>query len=168
MPTYYGVLPGFEGVSAEIEAPDKRHGRTVFLDFLARNGIITWGQRHEARRRVKLDNMQPGEIPTAVRLSYGGDIPQLSEDRVESVPQIPEESRDEPTYEYLGPYTPEEQLPGESPAENTYIPDRTQSTLSPLSGSKVAHARFDEKSLVSVPNQMNSPIMQLSKTTGGK
>jgi hypothetical protein len=41
-PTYYGIVPGREDLSAEINAPDKRHGRTVYLDYLARNGVISY------------------------------------------------------------------------------------------------------------------------------
>ena len=167
MPTYYGVLPGYEGVSAEIEAPDKRHGRTVFLDFLARNRIIPYGQRHEARRRVKLDNMQPGEIPTTVRLSYGGDIPQLSSEIVESVPHVSGDLADEPTYGDLGPYTSEDQILSDAPDEDNYIPE-DRGSLSPLVKAPVSHARFDGQSMVNIPSEVNSPIMQLSKVSGGK
>ena len=70
MPTYYTVIPGEESLAAEIDAPDKRHGKTVYLDFLVRNGVIPYGERSMYRKKVKMDNMEPGEFPTAAKLTY--------------------------------------------------------------------------------------------------
>ena len=69
MPTYYGQIPG-ASVTAEIEAPDTRHGRTVFLDYLSRQGFIPHGKRQFTRKQIIMQRMEPGQIPTSIQLDY--------------------------------------------------------------------------------------------------
>jgi len=99
--TYYTHIPNSEAPTAEIEASSTKHARTAYLDYLSRNHIITWQQRQQTRRLVKVNRMQPGEIQTQVKLEYG----------VKEVPvQEIEAPTDEPATEEEGRY--EEYLTG--------------------------------------------------------
>jgi hypothetical protein len=69
MPTYYVTAPGSQ-VTAEVNAPDSRHARTTFLDYLSRSRLIPWGARQQVRKQLMTKRMQSGEIPTTVQLSY--------------------------------------------------------------------------------------------------
>lgn len=154
MPTYYTVIPGHEELSAEVDAPDKRHGRTVYLDFLTRNGVISYGERTTYRRKVKMDKMDPGETPTSTRLVYSyatEESPVQSEETMSAVPQVPVYK--EPQGE---PIAIDNSFQAEQP-----VP---QSSLSPLTSHSSPDIYFGSKSLIG--NQ--SPIMQLSKSAGGK
>ena len=74
MATYYVLsvdIPSGRGTSAEVDAPDSRHARTAFLDYLSRNGMLQWGERQAARRLIIAKRMKPGEIKTDIRLDYG-------------------------------------------------------------------------------------------------
>jgi len=70
MRTYYGFIPG-QDLTAEIEAPNTRHARTAFLDYLSRGGLIQYSDRGQARKLVQVTKMDPGEFPTTVTLTYG-------------------------------------------------------------------------------------------------
>lgn len=69
MPVYYTFAPGLE-ITAEITAPDARHAKTAFLDYLARNDIIRYAERGAVRKVLKTNRIDPGEIATSVILDY--------------------------------------------------------------------------------------------------
>jgi hypothetical protein len=73
MPTYYTFIPDSTTPTAEIAAPDARHARTVYLDYLSRNRQINYSVRGRVRKMIKINRMQPGEIQTSIQLSYGED-----------------------------------------------------------------------------------------------
>ena len=164
MPTYYTVIPGEESLSAEVDAPDKRHGKTVYLDFLVRNGVIPYGERSLYRKKVKMDNMDPGEVPTSAKLTYsyqGAEPAPREEVPVEELPtQVPQyQSAPKPVPESNYPV---EEIPvSEVPAREQVAP---QSTLSPLTAHSSASIYFGDKNLLG----RRSPIMELSKSAGGK
>lgn len=162
MPTYYTVIPGEESLAAEVDAPDKRHGKTVYLDFLVRNGVIPYGERSMYRKKVKMDNMEPGEFPTAAKLtySYQGEEPVTREEApVEVLPtEVPAYQSPVPVPESSYPV---EEIPvSESPVREPVAP---QSTLSPLTAHSSASIYFGDKNLLG----RRSPIMELSKSVGG-
>jgi len=70
MPTYLTMAPNVE-ITAEVDAPDSRHARTAYLDYLTRNGYVPYTVRQALRRVVTTKRVQPGEAMTTVRLSYG-------------------------------------------------------------------------------------------------
>jgi len=69
MPTYYVTAPGSQ-LTAEVDAPDSRHARTTFLDYLSRSRLIPWGARQTVRKQLMTKKIQPGSISTSVQLSY--------------------------------------------------------------------------------------------------
>jgi hypothetical protein len=71
MAVYYVFMPKYIDITAEVDAPDSRHARTAYLDYLSRSGMIQWGERQAARRQIITKRMQPGEIQTDVKLEYG-------------------------------------------------------------------------------------------------
>ena len=77
MPTYYAFVPDHsEFPTAEVNAPDARHSRTAYLDYLTRNGIIDYSVRGAARKVIKVTKMEPGSIQTSIQLDYGvGNVP---------------------------------------------------------------------------------------------
>lgn len=86
MPTYYVWTPDSD-VRAEVEAPDTRHARTTYLDYLHRGGIIDYTDRQRVRERVMTKRIQPGAMAgeTDVVLDYdmrdgGGGYPQVMEE----------------------------------------------------------------------------------------
>ena len=163
MPTYYTVIPGEESLAAEIDAPDKRHGKTVYLDFLVRNGVIPYGERSMYRKKVKMDNMEPGEFPTAAKLTYsyqGAEQAPREEEPVETLPtEVPAYQAPVPVPE--SSYPVEEMPVSAVPAREQVAP---QSTLSPLTAHSSASMYFGDKNLLG----RRSPIMELSKSAGGK
>jgi len=69
MPTYLTFIPGFS-INAEVEAPDTKHARTTFLDYLQRNNYIGWDQRQIYRKKIKTGRVEPGEVSTTIQLVY--------------------------------------------------------------------------------------------------
>jgi len=69
MPTYLTFIPGFS-INAEVDAPDTKHARTTFLDYLQRNNYIGWDQRQIYRKKIKTDRVEPGEVSTTIQLVY--------------------------------------------------------------------------------------------------
>ena len=69
MSTYYVTAPG-ASITAEVDAPDSRHARTTFLDYLSRSRMIPWGARQTVRKQLMTKKIQPGSIATSVQLSY--------------------------------------------------------------------------------------------------
>lgn len=81
MPTYLVMAPNLS-INAEVDAPDSRHARTTFLDYLSRNHLIPYTERQVVRRVLMTKRVDPGEVSTTVQLSYrSGVMPQ----------QVPEE-----------------------------------------------------------------------------
>ena len=127
MAVYYVFMPKYIDVTAEVSAPDSRHARTSFLDYLSRSGMIRWNERQAARRQIITKRMRPGEIQTDIKLEYGiQEPPKVEELPVPPPMQRKPEPREEigvsPTYEDLGP-TPEE--------EELYQPEQPQSQPQP-------------------------------------
>lgn len=84
MPTYYANIPDTEAPTAEITASSTKHARTVYLDYLSRNNLISWRDRQATRGLVKVSQMQPGEIRTQVQLDY--DMSPGTETMIEEAP----------------------------------------------------------------------------------
>jgi len=71
MPYYYVTHPNL-GFSATIEAPSTEKARTVFLDYLERQGRVLRSSRQELRRNMVADRVaDPSEIFADVNLAYG-------------------------------------------------------------------------------------------------
>ena len=149
MTTYYTNIPGHEELSAEVDSPDKRHARTVYLDHLSRNRLIPYSQRGTYRKLVKLDKMQPGEVATSIKLRYGDGVSipaPVPEQVVEELPQqVQQENIPVSPYPPQSDYTPE-----------VKVESRPVSTI------------FGPKEVRTKPTTANSPIMNLSKRTGGR
>jgi len=69
MPTYLTWIPG-QNLNAEVDAPDSKHARTAFLDYMSRNGMIRWKERQAVRKQIKTERVEPGEVQTTVQLDY--------------------------------------------------------------------------------------------------
>ena len=96
MATYYVTAPG-SSVTAEVNAPDSRHARTTFLDYLSRSRMIPWGARQQIRKQLMTKRMESGSIPTTVQLSYNTE---------ESAPQVITEAPPvQPQQELVQPQT---------------------------------------------------------------
>jgi hypothetical protein len=156
MPNYYVQLEGMS--AAEVEAPDRRHARTVYLDYLARKHLIPYGARQEYRRLLELERVEPGMEWVAVRLQLSYTNPDgissapMEEEEVTSAPveNIPVE---EPLYtdDGMGQFVDdgplEEEGGAESPPSFSPLPKQKPTAGNPMGG--------------------GSPIMNLSRTSGG-
>jgi len=142
MGTYYVFKPNFE-ITAEVSAPDSRHARTAFLDYLSRSGQILYSQRQETRRELITKKMQPGEIQTSVQLEYG-----IKESPVQEI-EIPKE----PTREEVLQRLDETDLSESTKAlpEEDFMREPPQQQAQPQQSSPFG----------------NSPIMDLSRKSGG-
>jgi len=91
MATYYVHIPNSEAPTAEVEASSTKHARTAYLDYLSRNGIITWQSRQTVRPLIKASRMNPGETQTQVKLEYS--LQEVPTREVQAPPQqlTPEE-----------------------------------------------------------------------------
>ena len=150
MATYYTFMPKYIDTTAEVDAPDSRHARTSFLDYLSRSGILQWGERQAARRQIITKRMKPGEIQTDIKLEYGVKEPAKVEELptpppMQRKPEPSEEVGIEPTYEDLGPTSEKEKM---------YQPEQPQSQPQPVP--QPARDIFG-----------GSPIVDLSRQTGG-
>jgi hypothetical protein len=107
MPSYYVFVPDHpEFLTAEVKAPDARHSRTAYLDFLTRNGYINYSLRSVARKVIKVAKMEPGSIQTAVQLEYGMAEPPVQElVAPPSEPQYQDATVYKPTPDYSSPGT---------------------------------------------------------------
>jgi len=92
VPTYYANIPDTEAPTAEITASSTKHARTVYLDYLSRNNLISWRDRQATRGLVKVSRMQPGEIRTQVQLDY--DMSPGTETVIEAPTNLEEQRRD--------------------------------------------------------------------------
>ena len=147
MATYYTFIPDSDMPTAEVTAPDSRHARTTYLDYLSRGGKIQYSDRTRTRDLIKINRMDPGEFRTSIKLDYGVSEPTEEEEipvpgsRVyeEDAEMLPSErgtvGRDQPTDEEADEFLrqAEEEVP-------------EASTMRPLG---------------------KSPIMDLSKKSGG-
>ena len=157
--TYYVFHPSL-GVTADVEAPDTRHARTVYLDYLARNDLIPWSQRLEYRKGVRAVRMSPGEIPTSVSLAYGESF--SSEEL--TVPSMPVEGQNPDTL-VLQDEGAHEQLPEED------LQPTPVSALTPIPRSQAPAMpdEFVESQAPTISSQVfgDSPISRVSKMSGG-
>lgn len=71
MPTYYTFIPTSDTPTGETTAPDARHAKTAYLDYLSRSGLIAYSQRGQIRKVIRATKMEPGEFQTSVQLEYG-------------------------------------------------------------------------------------------------
>ena len=86
---YFVHIPDSNAPTAEVEAPDTRHARTVYLDFLSRKGIIPYSQRGAVRKAIKTNRMEAGEYQTSIRLSYS-DVGKEKEEEEVVMEQAPQ------------------------------------------------------------------------------
>lgn len=95
--TYVVKHPSID-ILAEVTAPDSRHARTTFLDYLSRRGLIGWNQRQAVRSGIMTKRVNPGEVQTNVQLKYrqGNGMPEQNL----GVPESDFETEDE--YEETG------------------------------------------------------------------
>lgn len=105
-------MPKYIDISAEVSAPDSRHARTAFLDYLSRSGMIQWGERQAARKLIITKRMKPGEIQTDVKLEYGTKEPTKAEElpTPQQLDELNAELRAIGAYEE--PYGPGDSSPG--------------------------------------------------------
>lgn len=133
MTTYYVHIPNSEAPTAEIEASSTKHARTAYLDHLSRNNIITWQQRQQTRRLIKVNRMQPGEIQTQVKLEYGVKEVPVQEIEAPTTDIDAGEFAETPTELSVEPGS---ELPQERPAEPALQP--AQPRRDPLADSPIA------------------------------
>lgn len=71
MPDYVVFAPG-TGINlvAGVEAPSTKHARTVYLDYLSRNGQVSWNQRQELRKHIKVMKDTEGAMDADIYLDY--------------------------------------------------------------------------------------------------
>lgn len=171
-PKSYYVEDRSLGVSAEVEAPDTKKARTTFVDYLQidRN-LIEWGDRSAVRKRLMVDRIDPASVSDVPVISYYHKTAE------------PVEDLDIPT-------TPQSQSIDVDPEDNylretysTPVPTmQVRTGPDPLSvtGPRPAIETGAEEELFiqkpmdeeAEPNGMLkpasvSPIMQLSRKTGG-
>jgi hypothetical protein len=81
VPTYLVMAPNLS-INAEVDAPDSRHARTTFLDYLSRNHLIPYTQRRTVRSVLVTKRVPAGQVPTTVQLSYyaGQGTPMIAEE----------------------------------------------------------------------------------------
>jgi hypothetical protein len=141
--------------------------------------VLSHTQRQEARRFIKLAEMEPGEIPTAVHLDYNGQAPDGAEENITpAAPQEPELSAGEISE---GIKEVPEEVPVERPVEVPPFREQQAQTaqiaqsisprgcsMNPLGGSRVPPTQISFAAVGNVPGPENSPIMKLSKQSGGK
>lgn len=162
MATYYVFIPASDMPTAEVTASNTKHARTAYLDYLTRSGQFPYSKRSAMREAIGTERMDPGQYPTDLKLEYGVTEPLETEIEEVSTPTGPvttEEYR-EPDYDiplanqfhkqmgkefYGRGETPEEPAYSRMPVEQSVQPPPQQLT-SPFS---------------------NSPIMNLSKKSGG-
>ncbi len=150
MPSYYVFKPGLD-ITAEVgNAYTSKHARTAFLDYLFRNGKITWGERQNLRRELKTARVDPGQYDVTVKLAYGNPEP-IQETEMVAGPSGLEE-RGLPEEFYPRGLATQSAPPQEVPSEE--VPGEIQQTEVP-------------QSVPQAPG-WSSPIMDLSrKSTGG-
>ena len=70
MPTYYTFIPNFDVTAEVVDAPDSRHARTAFLDFLTRNRYINYSNRGITRQQIKTARVETGSTQPYVAIQY--------------------------------------------------------------------------------------------------
>lgn len=144
MATYYVFIPATELPTAEVTASSTKHARTAYLDYLTRSGQFPYSQRGAMRDAIIAKSSDPGEYPTDLKLEYGITEPVGSEVEEVPIPNTVEQLRSEGYYPGDEPLTPEEEAIGEE------------------------YKRFEEERGGGSTNPFgNSPIMNLSKQSGG-
>lgn len=91
--TYFVVIPSSSFPTAEIYAPDTKHARTTYLDFLSRNNYIQWSDRGEVRKRILTKRAKPGQFLPDTSLSYGKEGRTVSTNVQNFTPTISNSSR---------------------------------------------------------------------------
>ena len=71
MPSYSVFAPG-TGIDlvASVDAPNTKQARTVYLDYLSRNGKISWNDRQAMRSYLKVVKDSEGTMEADVHLDY--------------------------------------------------------------------------------------------------
>lgn len=140
MPYYYISNPRMEpNITAQAEAPSTKKARTLYLDYLVRNNVISWSERGKVRPFLVVDKMEEDEFPTRVQLSWYKQPEDLEPEmdlsiEPHEVPQTP-----------ISQFEPEELEPDDSDEEES--DDIVNATIKGVFG--------------------NSPIMNLSKKSKG-
>lgn len=79
MPSYFVMHPR-SGTVAEVQnAGNTKHARTALLDYLSRKGTISWKDRQNIRKELKVVRGDTGEIETSVVLDYAGSVAPIQE-----------------------------------------------------------------------------------------
>lgn len=160
--TYYVHIPDSQFPTAEVEASSTKHARTVYLDYLSRNGQISWQQRQNTRPAIKVSRMQPGEFQTQIHLEY-----ELKEEPPVKEIEAPPADID------VGEFT---ETPAEfSPEELEEVKRREVSGYyeqsSPLTGVRGNTIRDEKGRPIAQPQQRepfgSSPIVELSRKSRG-
>ena len=143
MPTYYVTAPGSK-ISAEVDAPDSRHARTTFLDYLSRSHLIPWNARQTIRRQLMTKRIEAGSVPSSVQLNYNA---------VESKPEVIAAPQPQSTQRQL--------------VQPQTVMYRTRVQESPV---EAQEQPVQEQQPASVRQTIlgNSPIASLSRRTGGR
>ena len=133
MPTYFVMHPNLE-IKATVDAPSTEKARTVFLDYLERQGSIDRATRHTLRRNLVASRLEdPNEVQVDLNLSYGygnegvrfnREAPQIGEE--ESLQEVPEPTYEEPQYvepQYVEPtpQAPAPSSPGLTPIQKVAL-----------------------------------------------
>lgn len=145
MPTYYTFIPTSDTPTAETTAPDARHAKTAYLDYLSRSGLIAYSQRGSVRQAIKATKMEPGEFQTSVQLEYG--VPaqayeQLDESQLQEIDQQATSLRANPD-QYIPPEQSGINIPASAGPVDMQFPSKKTNPLS------------------------NSPIANISRQSGG-
>jgi hypothetical protein len=126
--SYYGYIPGFEDVKAEIEAPSTKKAKTVLLRYLASRGLISHAQKEQIRDKILVKRMYPGQFPTTVKLTYSGEVEEgrlvspgsTSQEMSTDYPPVSEESRETETEPLPAPGNQARFQPRPQPQRNIF------------------------------------------------
>ena len=171
MATYYSIIPDSGAPAAEIEAPDSKHARTSYLDYLSRANIIQYNQRGIARKKVITRRMQPGEFQTAIHLDYG----EHYEPMIDSAyGEAPEGSYTNWADRKYGPDTTPDAASTSRPpgttieeARRQWEAEQEQTPVQQYQSPVPAERPQPQVQVAPVRNPVSSPIGDLARRTGG-
>lgn len=144
MATYYVFIPASDMPTAEVTATNTKHARTAYLDYLTRSGRFPYSQRSSIREAIATKRVDPGEYPTDLKLEYG--VQEPLESGVEEV------------------FTPQR---GYTPEQTEYLMKTTGITPHEMTPEEYEEEAYNQPEQQPANPFSNSPIMNLSKKTGG-
>ena len=156
MATYFVMIPNTELPTAEVGAPDSRHARTTYLDYLSRNNIIEYSNRGRVRGMIITQKMEPGEMQTDLKLDYRVEEPGIEDITGEMSAQGPPQDYERESEEF----EPDEEYEYSKRTSPGYEPEQPRTMPS-----DEAMRREVSPDLTKIYGQ--SPIMDLSKRTKG-